>query len=218
MAALERHWYASDDRPLRAWVLAAITALIATQLLAAAGLATPGQSFYITEPLPIAGAIVGGLMFGVGMALVGTCGFGALVRLGGGNLRALVVLTGLGLAALAAQRGVTGHIRVALLDPLSIDLTSYGGQSLGALLSGAIGFDVSLILALVLGCTGLWWVFRPPIDKAWEQVQTKPPKHSDGSANSAKDPFNFCYTRATRTAISPLVLSSPPRRTFNRNN
>ena len=40
MAALERHWYAGDDRPLRAWapptLLAAFTALIATQLLGAA--------------------------------------------------------------------------------------------------------------------------------------------------------------------------------------
>ena len=160
MAALERHWYASDDRPLRAWVLAAITALIATQLLAAAGLATPGQSFYITEPLPIAGAIVGGLMFGVGMALVGTCGFGALVRLGGGNLRALVVLTGLGLAALAAQRGVTAHVRVALLDPLSIDLSRFGGQSAGSLVSHALGFDVSLLVGLTIAAAGLWWVLR----------------------------------------------------------
>jgi uncharacterized membrane protein YedE/YeeE len=112
MAALERHWYAGDDGPLRAWVLAAMTALVATQLLSAAGIASIDTSFYLTEPLPIAGAVIGGLMFGFGMALVGTCGFGALVRLGGGNLRALVVLTGLGLAALAAQRGVTAHVRV----------------------------------------------------------------------------------------------------------
>ncbi|MCY0095629.1 YeeE/YedE family protein [Hoeflea ulvae] len=160
MAALERHWYANDDNPLRAWALAAFTALIATQLLSAAGLVSIDQSFYLTEPLPIAGAIVGGLMFGLGMALVGTCGFGALVRLGGGNLRALVVLTGLGLAALAAQRGITGHVRVALLDPLAIDLSGLGGQSAGTLLSRAIGFDVSLILALILGLAGLWWVFR----------------------------------------------------------
>lgn len=160
MAALERHWYAADDKPLRAWALAAFTALLATQLLSAAGLVSIENSFYLTEPLPIAGAIVGGLMFGVGMALVGTCGFGALVRLGGGNLRALVVLTGLGLAALAAQRGITGHVRVALLDPLSIDLSSIGGQSAGTLLSRVLGFDVSLILALLLGFAGLWWVFR----------------------------------------------------------
>ena len=160
MAALERHWYASDDGPLRAWALAAFTALIATQLLSAAGLVSIDQSFYLTEPLPLAGAIVGGLMFGVGMALVGTCGFGALVRLGGGNLRALVVLTGLGLAALAAQRGVTAHIRAALLDPLSIDLTSFGGQSAGALLAHATGYDIQLPLALAIGAVGLWWVFK----------------------------------------------------------
>ncbi|MDP2731922.1 MAG: YeeE/YedE family protein [Hoeflea sp.] len=160
MAALERHWYAGDDRPLRAWALAAFTALIVTQLLGAAGIASLDQSFYLTEPLPLAGSIIGGLMFGLGMALVGTCGFGALVRLGGGNLRALVVLTGLGLAALAAQRGVTAHIRAALLDPLSIDLSSYGGQSAGALLSRATGFELGLPLALAIGAPGLWWVFR----------------------------------------------------------
>ena len=160
MAALERHWYAGDDRPLRAWALAAFTALIATQLLNFAGLVSIDQSFYLTEPLPLAGAILGGLMFGLGMALVGTCGFGALVRLGGGNLRALVVLTGLGLAALAAQRGLTAHVRVALLDPLSIDLSAFGGQSAGSLVSRAIGLDISLLLALVLGVAGLWWVFK----------------------------------------------------------
>lgn len=160
MAALERHWYAGDDSPLRAWVLAALTALVATQLLGVAGLADLDQSFYITEPLPVAGAIVGGLMFGVGMALVGTCGFGAVVRLGGGNLRALVVLTGLGLAALAAQRGVTAHLRAALLDPLAIDLTGMGGQSAGALLSYAAGIDLALPLAFVTALAGLWWVFK----------------------------------------------------------
>jgi uncharacterized membrane protein YedE/YeeE len=160
MAALERHWYAGDDGPLRAWALAALTALVATQLLSAAGYLDISQSFYLTEPVPLAGAIIGGLMFGFGMALVGTCGFGALVRLGGGNLRALVVLTGLGLAALAAQRGVTAHFREAVLDPLSIDLSSHGGQSLAALVSGALGFDMTLPLALAIGIAGLWWVFR----------------------------------------------------------
>lgn len=160
MAALERHWYAGDDRPLRAWALAAFTALIATQLLAAAGFANLDRSFYITEPLPIAGAILGGLMFGLGMALVGTCGFGALVRLGGGNLRALVVLTGLGLAALAAQRGVTAHIRTALLDPLALDLSEFGGQSAAALLTRATGLNLQLPLALIIGAAGLWWVFK----------------------------------------------------------
>ena len=166
MGALERHWYAGDDRPLRSWVLAAFTALVATQLLSAAGFADMERSFYLTTPLPLAGTIFGGLIFGFGMALAGTCGFGALVRLGGGNLRALVVLTGLGLAAIAAQRGITGHVRQALLDPLSLDLSSFGGQSAGALLSHAIGVDLSLPLALAFGVAGLWWVFKSPAFRA----------------------------------------------------
>jgi hypothetical protein len=37
-------------------------------------------------------SVVGSLTFGPGMALAGNCGFGALVRFGGGDLRSLVVV------------------------------------------------------------------------------------------------------------------------------
>ena len=160
LAALERHWFAADSSGLRGWVLAAASALVATQLLAAFGLIDISGSFYLNEPLPVAGAIIGGVMFGIGMALVGTCGFGAVLRLGGGNLRALVVLTGIGLAAVAAQRGITGHLRVALLDPLSLSFEGSGGQSLAAPLSRLFGFDMSLPLGLVIAAAALYWVFR----------------------------------------------------------
>ncbi|MBW3098397.1 YeeE/YedE family protein [Pseudohoeflea coraliihabitans] len=151
MSALERHWFAGDSNGLRSWILAAATALLCTQLFVALGLAETSDSFYLTEPLPVAGALLGGLLFGFGMALVGTCGFGALVRLGGGNLRALVVLTGIGLAALAAQRGVTGHFRQWFLDPLSIAFPGTGGQSLAAPFNALSGVDLSVPLGLTLG-------------------------------------------------------------------
>jgi uncharacterized protein len=160
LAALERHWFAADSSGLRGWVLAAASALLATQLVAATGFADISGSFYLTEPVPVAGAIVGGLMFGFGMALVGTCGFGAVLRLGGGNLRALVVLTGIGLAALAAQRGITGHLRAAILDPMSLRFEGAGGQSLAAPLSSLLGVDVSLPLGLLLAGAALWWIFH----------------------------------------------------------
>ncbi|TCD11959.1 YeeE/YedE family protein [Oricola cellulosilytica] len=170
MAALERHWYASDSRGLRAWILAAAVALILSQAMQVVGWIDVSSSFYLAEPLPIAGVIIGGVMFGIGMALVGTCGFGAVIRLGGGNLRALVVLTGIALAALAAQRGVTGHLRVAVLDPLSIDLSAYGGQSLGALLSSATGLALTPYLAAVISAAMLYWVFR---DRAFRMDREK---------------------------------------------
>lgn len=160
MSALERHWYAGDSAGLRAWVLAAATALLLTQTMAFLGWIDISDSFYLTEPLPIAGAIIGGIMFGIGMALVGTCGFGAIIRLGGGNMRALVVLTGIALAALAAQRGLSGHVRVALFDPLSIDLRDVGGQSVGALLSNLTGYDLTFPLALLIAAAMFYWIFR----------------------------------------------------------
>ena len=156
MSALERHWYAGDGNGLRAWALAAATALVATQLLIAAEIVDVSESFYLTENLPVAGALIGGLMFGFGMALVGTCGFGALIRLGGGSLRAFIVLGTMAMAAMAAQRGVVAHLRSAAIDPLSVDLTPHGGQSLGALASTLTDIDLTLLLAAAL----LYWIFK----------------------------------------------------------
>ncbi len=157
LSALERHWYAGDDSGLRGWVLVAAVALAATVLLQASGAVDVSASFYLTEPVRLAGAIVGGLMFGIGMALVGTCGFGALVRLGGGNMRALVVLTGMALAAIAAERGVTAHFRVAALDPLSIDLTAFGAAMPGTPLAVTPGFGFGALLGGLIATVAVAW-------------------------------------------------------------
>lgn len=162
LAALERHWFAADSTGVRAWALAAVVAMLVTQVLAMVGLADVDASFYITEPLPVAGGILGGIMFGFGMALVGTCGFGAIVRLGGGNMRALVVLVGLGLSAIAAQRGLTGHFRENILDLGAIDLNAAGGQSLPLLIGGIAGTDLVLPVFLLAGVGVIVWLLRDP--------------------------------------------------------
>ncbi len=159
MSSLERHWYANDSNGIRSWVLAATTALIATQLMIAIKLMDVTDSFYLTQPLPIVGSILGGLMFGFGMALVGTCGFGALIRFGGGSLRAFIVLGAMAVSALAASRGVIGHIREAVIAPLSIDLNAVGGQSLGGLISHYSGLEISSAIAAVSAIVLLTWVF-----------------------------------------------------------
>jgi uncharacterized membrane protein YedE/YeeE len=70
---------------------------------------------------------IGGLMFGVSTAIIGNCGFGTLVR-AGGDLRAIVLFLVLGLAALATMRGVTGMLRVLLIEPLSLRLPAGTNQ------------------------------------------------------------------------------------------
>ncbi len=159
LAALERYWYANDSSGLRTWVLAATVAIAATQAMMLSGLIDISDTFYLAADFGLTGAIIGGVAFGFGMALVGTCGFGALVRLGGGSLRSLVVLVILGLSALAAQRGLVGQVRIKLVDDLAIDLGFAGDQSLGSLMSALTGFDAHVLAAvLVVGCA-LTWVF-----------------------------------------------------------
>ena len=159
MAALERHWYASDSRGLRTWVLAATAAIAVTQAMCLSGMIDLSGSFYLTHRFGLTGAIAGGLAFGFGMALVGTCGFGALVRLGGGSLRSLVVLIALGLSALAAQRGLIAEGRVHLVDNLALDLGFAGDQSLGSLASNVLGFEAHALIAVVVVASLLAWIF-----------------------------------------------------------
>lgn len=160
LSALERHWYAGDSSGLRTWVLAAVSALIGTQILVALGLADTHASFYLESAFPWTGAITGGFMFGIGMALVGTCGFGAVLRLGGGSLRALVVLTVIGLSALAAQRGIVGVLRVPLVDDLAVSFAGSGSQSMGDIASGLFGLDLVGVVAGLIAIAGLAWIFR----------------------------------------------------------
>ncbi len=159
MAALERYWYANDSRGLRTWLLAATVAIVVTQAMVLSGVVDVSSAFYLSPSFGLTGAIAGGLAFGFGMALVGTCGFGALVRLGGGSLRAFVVLVALGLSAIAAQRGLIAQGRVHLVDNLAIDLGFAGDQSLGSLVSAGLGADARLITAIVVVAGLLTWIF-----------------------------------------------------------
>lgn len=159
LSALERHWYGDDSNGLRSWVLAAATALLTTQLLLAAGVIELNDSFYLGSDLSILGAVAGGFLFGIGMALVGTCGFGALVRLGGGSMRSLIIVIAIGLAALTAQRGILGRLRHAYIEPLSIDLSPVDSQSVAAIVTEVTGRSLQLPVALL--CCGVlfYWIF-----------------------------------------------------------
>lgn len=159
MSGLERRWYAGDSAGVRTWVLAAAVALCATQAMQALGLVDTTASFYVRSDFAWIGAILGGIAFGFGMALVGTCGFGALVRLGGGSLRSLVVLVALGLAAMSAQKGLIAQGRVVLSDRHALDLSNMGGQSLGLIASWWADRDLTVPVAALVALALLAWIF-----------------------------------------------------------
>lgn len=99
---------------LRAFALALAVALLASQALAWAGWADLGTAQVVRARFAVPGVLIGGLLFGAGMALARHCGARALVLLAGGNLRALVALLCLGLGAQATLTGVLAPVRQRL--------------------------------------------------------------------------------------------------------
>lgn len=160
MSALERYWFGNDSVSLRTWAFAGASALVATQTMMYFGIIDISNAFYLTAAFSPLMAIGGGIAFGYGMALTGTCGFGALVRVGGGNLRSLIVLIVIGISALSVQRGALAPLRIEFGHLTAFDLRPYGGQSAAVLVSRMLGTDLVWPVTAVLACTLLLWIFR----------------------------------------------------------
>lgn len=114
LGAIEDFLYGSDDRRLRMWGIAIGVAIVSTHIAISVGWFDMGESAYLDRIWNPLGTIVGGLMFGYGMALSGNCGYGALARLGGGDLRSFVIVLVMGLSAYFVMSGPLAHTRVWL--------------------------------------------------------------------------------------------------------
>ncbi|MDO7629600.1 MAG: YeeE/YedE family protein, partial [Loktanella sp.] len=99
LGALEDFFYGGSALRLRMWGIAIGVAIVNSFGAAALGLIDLSTTAYLSQSLNIPASIIGGLMFGYGMALAGNCGFGALARLGGGDLRSFVIVLVIGLSA-----------------------------------------------------------------------------------------------------------------------
>jgi len=102
--------------------------------------------------------VIGGLLFGYDMALSGNCGYGALARLGGGDLRALMIALVMGLSAYIVLSGPLAQARIWLFP---VQTGAAGTQGLTQVLAGfgvaplITGLAVSAaLLAVVLGKPG----------------------------------------------------------------
>jgi hypothetical protein len=100
---------------MRAWLLAAGVAIVATQSLDAAGILALGDTG--VAPVSWLALFAGGMMFGYGMALSGGCVNRALVRLGAGSLKSLVIVVTVGLTAAATQGLLISNESHALAAP-----------------------------------------------------------------------------------------------------
>ena len=147
---------------MRAWLLAIAVAMIGTNALAYFGYLDLSKTIYTGNNFPWLAYIVGGLCFGVGMTLASGCANKTLVRVGGGNLRAVVVFIYLGFAALVTLKGIFGAFRVNVLQAPAVTIQFDHGQTLSALMSGIGGLapnTLQMVLASVIGLAILIFVF-----------------------------------------------------------
>jgi uncharacterized membrane protein YedE/YeeE len=112
LGSIEDFLYAGSDIRLRMWGLAIGTAMLGSFALVAFDLLDITQSIYIAASWNPLASIIGGLLFGYGMALAGTCGFGALARLGGGDLRSFVIVLVMGITAYMTIAGPLASLRL----------------------------------------------------------------------------------------------------------
>jgi hypothetical protein len=81
---------------MRSWMLAVATAMAGLVGMESAGIVDLTTTYppYRTPQLAWLRYLAGGLLFGVGMTLASGCGNKTLVRIGGGNLKSVLVLAG----------------------------------------------------------------------------------------------------------------------------
>ncbi len=132
-----------DTGRMRAWVFAMAIALIGVTLLEASGLSVADGAFppYRSNQLIWAENLLGGIMFGIGMTLASGCGNKTLVRIGGGNIKSLMVFAVIAVIAYFMTNPFPGSDATLFsvlfyewIRPLAVDLGK--SQDLGTLLAG----------------------------------------------------------------------------------
>ena len=153
MGAIEDGVLGGDWRRAKAYGLAVAVAILGVWSLRHAAGFDVARSIYAMTRFDLLGAALGGLLFGIGMAFAGTCGFGLLVRAGGGDLRAFITAGVMGVVAFAATGGILAVPRVSLTQFVTIDVSTTEGPFLDRLFAAATGASaiwVPLLIAAVL--------------------------------------------------------------------
>ncbi len=188
MGAIEDLLYAQNDTRMRMWGMAIGVAVLGSFLLIETGYLKIEETYYYTVAwMPLA-SILGGLAFGYGMALSGNCGFGSIARLGGGDMRAFVIVLVMGVSSYIVLSGPLAYAREFVfpqVEPTTVIPQGFAhaighftgiaptivGMVIGALIivamlsskdfrgqTSAIFWGTLVGLAVISGWTGTQWV------------------------------------------------------------
>jgi len=157
----------SDTGRMRAWLFAIAVGVLGVTALEAAGLVNVSSTFppYRQNNLVWLENLVGGVLFGIGMTLASGCGNKTLIRIGGGNLKSVMVLLVIGLIAYFMVNPFPGSDKTlysTLFYPWTHTATVAlsTNQDLGAMLFGDKAATGRMVMGGVIGGLLLIWAFK----------------------------------------------------------
>ena len=137
-----------DSRGIFGILLAIFVSMLGFGLLAHLEWVIPNPN-----PMRLLSAVVGGVVFGVGMVVAGGCVTGSLYKAGEGRLTSILALVGIGIGTNLTGYGLLSPDKKALVVatrsvslPASIDEATGLGFPLAAALIGAVGFVAVLVV------------------------------------------------------------------------
>ncbi len=130
---------------LAVWLLAFSGAIIVTQILQLSGQFDTANVRQLSSQGSLSGALIGGILFGIGMILARGCSSRLLVLAANGNLRALLSGLVFAMVAQASMSGILSPFREAVSAWWTID----GGSARDLLSLSGIGHGGGLLFGLV---------------------------------------------------------------------
>ena len=158
-----------DLSRFKSWMLAAAIAILGVAILNFLSFFDINDSRipYRNSLLAWPRYIIGGLMFGIGMTYASGCGNKVLIRVGGGNLKSLLVLIVAGIMAYVMTRtDFYGIIFHSWMNPISLDLAQIGilDQSLPTIISSIFSInnstDFNLMLGVIVSSIMIFMIFK----------------------------------------------------------
>jgi len=159
-----------DSSRMRAWFLAMTVALIGVIIIEATGFASIDSTLppYRSSNFAWLEYVLGGVLFGIGMTLGSGCGNKTLVRIGGGNLKSIVVFAILSVFAYfminpfpGSDSTIYSTLFYPWTNPASISLSTQ--QDLGSVVGNIIGTEAGMtrtVIGLVLAAAMLRFIFK----------------------------------------------------------
>ena len=156
-----------DTGRLRAWIFAMGVAMLGVAILEFFGMVNLSSTFpnYRGSSIAWSENILGGVMFGIGMTLASGCANNTLVRLGGGNLKSLVVFLVVAVMAYymvlpfpGSDKTIYSVLFYPWMNPIAVDIAK--PQDLGSIFGGENPAMIRMIVGLVVAAALIAFAFK----------------------------------------------------------